>query len=122
MILKEMGMEECKGSDVVGRTRLDDEEETELLPQDARRFRSIAARCNFLAADRIDIQFACKEACRRMSAPCESDWKMLKSIARYLRSHPRVLLQYKYQDPPHSMEAIVVLDAEEPESPRTAVV
>ena len=70
LILKEMGMEECKGSDVVGRTRLDDEEETELLPQDARRFRSIAARCNFLAADRIDIQFACKEACRRMSAPC----------------------------------------------------
>ena len=42
-----------------------------------------------------------------MSAPCESDWKMLKSIARYLRSHPRVLPQYKYQDPPHSMEAIV---------------
>ena len=35
---------------------------------------------------------------------------MLKSIARYLRSHPRVLLQYKYQDPPHSMEAIVDTD------------
>ena len=65
-------------------------------------------RC--LAADRIDIQFTCKEVCRRMSAPCESDWKMLKSIARYLRSHPRVLLQYKYQDPPHSMEAIVDTD------------
>ena len=103
-------MEECKGSDVVGRTRLDDEEETKLLPQDARRFRSIAARCNFLAADRIDIQFACKEVCRGMSAPCESDWKMLKSIARYLRSHPRVMLQYKYQDPPPPMEAIVDTD------------
>ena len=74
----------------------------------ARRFRSIAARCNFLAADRINIQFACKEVCRGMSVPCESDWKMLKSIARYLRSHPRVLLQY--QDPPHSMEAIVNTD------------
>ena len=106
LTLKEVGMEECKGSDVVGRTPLDDEEETKLLPQDARRFRSTAARCNFLAADRIDIQFAC----RRMSAPCKSDWKMLKSIARHLRSHPRVLLQYKYQDPPHSMEAIVDTD------------
>ena len=63
------------------------------LPQDARRFRSIAARCKFLAADRIDIQFACNEVCRWMSVPCESDWKMLKGIARYLRSHPRVLLQ-----------------------------
>ena len=110
LILKEMGMEECKGSDVVGRTRLTGEEEGELLPQDARRFRSIAARCDFLAADRIDIQFACKEVCRRMSVPCESDWKMLKSIARYLRSHPRVLLQYKNQDPPHSMETTVNTD------------
>ena len=62
---------------MVGRTRLNDEEETELLPQDARRFRSIAARCNFLAADRIDIQFVCKEVCRRMSVPCESDSTML---------------------------------------------
>ena len=44
LILKEMGMEECKGSDVVGRRRLDDDEEGKLLPQDARRFRSMAAR------------------------------------------------------------------------------
>ena len=80
LIMKEMGMEECKGSDVVGRTRLDDDEEGKLLPQDARRFRSMAARCNFIAADRIDIQFECKEVCRRMSASCESDWKMLKSV------------------------------------------
>ena len=92
------------------KARLDDEEETELLPQDARRFRSIAARCNFLAADRVDIQFACKEVRRRMSTPCEFDGKMLKSIAYNLRSHLFVLLQYKYQDPPLSMEAIVDTD------------
>ena len=66
LILKEM--EECKRSDVVGRTRLDDEQETELLPPDARQFHSIAARCNVLAADRIDIQFACKEVCHWMSS------------------------------------------------------
>ena len=106
LILKEMGMEECKGSDVVGRTRLDDDEEGKLLPQDARRFRSIAARCNFIAADRIDIQL-CKEVCRRMSASCESDWKMLKSVARHVKSYPRLLVQYPYQEPPLSMDAIV---------------
>ena len=44
LILKEMGLEECKGSNVVGRTRLDDDEESMLLPQDALRFRSMAAR------------------------------------------------------------------------------
>ena len=63
LIVKEMEMEECKGSDVVGRTWLDDEQETELLPQDARRFHFIAARCNVLAADRIDIQFGCPVGC-----------------------------------------------------------
>ena len=110
LILKEMGMEECKGSDVVGRTRLDDDEEGKLLPHDARRFRSTAARCNFIAADRIDIQFACKEVCRRMSAPCESDWKMLKSVIRYVKSYPRLLLQYKCQEPPPTMDAIVDTD------------
>ena len=110
LILKEMGMEECKGSDVVGRTRLDDDEEGKLLPQDARRFRSMAARCNFIAADRIDVQFECKEVCRRMSAPCESDWKMLKSVARYVKSFPRLLLQYKYQEPPLTVDAIVYTD------------
>ena len=110
LILKEMGLEECKGSAVVGRTRLDDDEEGKLLPQDARRFRSMAARCNFIAADRIDIQFECKEVCQRMSAPCESDWKMLKSVARYVKSYPRLLLQYKYQEPPLGTDAIVDTD------------
>ena len=117
-------MEEGTGSDVVGRTRLDDDEEGKLLPQDARRVRSRAARCNFIAADRFDIQFACKEVCRRMPAPCESDWKMLKSLARYAKSfrvsccststrnRRSVWMQSWTRTSP---------DAEEPESPRMAV-
>ena len=40
----------------------------------------------------------------------ESDWKTLKSIARHLRSYPRVLFRYKYQESPHFMEAIVDTD------------
>ena len=84
-----------------------DDEEGKLLPQDARGFRSIPARCNFIAADRVDIQFARKVVRQRMSAP---DWKMLKSIARYVKSHPRVLLQYKYHEPPLRMDAIVDTD------------
>ena len=32
LILKEMGMEECTGSDAAGRMRLDDDEEGKLLP------------------------------------------------------------------------------------------
>lgn len=103
-------MENCKGSDVLGRARLDDDSETELSPHEAKQFRSIAARCNFLAADRIDIQFACEEVCRRMSSPNASDWKMLKSIARYLKSHPRMLLRFEHQEPPDRMTVTVDSD------------
>ena len=35
---------------------------------------------------------------------------MLKSMARCVKSHPRVLLQCKYQEPPLSMDAIVDTD------------
>ena len=70
---------------------------------------SVAARCKFIAADRIDIQFACKEVCRRMSALRESDWR-LTSMARYVKSHPHVLLPQKYQEPPKSTDAVVGTD------------
>ena len=45
-----------------------------------------------------------------MSATCECNWKTLKSIARNLRSYPRVLLRYKFQEPPHFIWAIVGTD------------
>ena len=37
-------------------------------------FRGAAARANYLAADRIDCQFAAKEICRWMSTPTENPW------------------------------------------------
>ena len=38
-------------------------------PSEATKYRGIAARLNFLAQDRIDLQYACKDASRRMSKP-----------------------------------------------------
>ena len=37
------------------------------------RYRSIAARGNFLSVDRVDVQYAVKEIARRMSAPEDKD-------------------------------------------------
>ena len=37
-------------------------------------FRGSAARGNYLAADRIDVQFAAKEVCRWMAKPTEQSW------------------------------------------------
>ena len=60
-------------------------------------FRALAARANYLAQDRIDIQFAAKEVCRFMSAPTETSEAALKRMGRYLIGHPRMLYTYPFQ-------------------------
>ena len=46
-----------------------------------REFRALAARANYLALDRPDIQFAVKEVARRMATPRVDDWILLKRLA-----------------------------------------
>ncbi len=55
------------------------------------RFRGLAARANFLAADRMDIQYSVKEACRGMANPTKTDWSKLVRIAKYLKHKPRAV-------------------------------
>ena len=59
MIINGMGLVNGKGSDVVGSAVEQSEGEEELSKDDAFRFRSLAARCNFLGVDRPDLQYAC---------------------------------------------------------------
>ena len=53
--------------------------------------RGSAARSNYLSADRIDSQFACKEICRSMSTPTEQGRQALKRLGRYLCGRPRLV-------------------------------
>ena len=55
-----------------------EEEEEKLSEKPAREYRALAARANYLAADRMDLQFAVKEICRGMSAPTVGDKRKLK--------------------------------------------
>ena len=80
LIIEELGLENANGSDVTGSKVDINETDTELDHEDAYRFRSIAARLNFLAADRVDKQFASKQICRRMSSPCTSDWAKVRKL------------------------------------------
>ena len=63
LIIEDLGLESANGSDVTDSKVDINETDTELDHEDAYRFRSIATNLNFLAADRIDIQFASKEMC-----------------------------------------------------------
>ena len=47
------------------------EDESDLSEREFTRFRSLAARANYLAADRIDVLHAAKELCRFMSRPTD---------------------------------------------------
>ena len=77
------------------------EDEPELMSaEDSTRFRGLAARCKYLAQDRADIQFACKEASRRMARPRCGDWQLLKRIGRYLVGAPRYEQLFAWQSRP----------------------
>ena len=60
------------------------EEDTPLPSHLTTAFRGAAARANYLAADRVDMQYACKEVCRWMTKPTVYAWESLKRLCRYL--------------------------------------
>ena len=45
-------------------------------------------RCNYLALDRPDINYAAKELARKMQSPTRSSWNGLKRMCRYLAGKP----------------------------------
>lgn len=60
-------------------------------------FRGLAARSNYLSADRIDLQFSAKEICRFMSAPTDTSMIAIKRMGRYLLGHKRLVYTYPWQ-------------------------
>ena len=64
-------------------------------------FRGSAARANYLAADRLDCQFAAKEICRWMARPSKTAWEALKRLCRYLVGLPRMVFKYQWQTVDH---------------------
>ena len=72
-------------------------------PEMASEFRTLAARANYLALDRPDIQFATKELCRGMANPTVGDKRKLKRLARYLIEMPRIVSKFAFQEEPHEL-------------------
>ena len=72
--------------------------ETELMkPDEASRYRMPVARLNFLSSDRLDIQYAVKEASKHMSRPQLHHWSLLKRSGKYLIDAPRVVQTFRWQ-------------------------
>ena len=89
--------------DVVGaasEVESQDHSDEELCPAEATKFRAIAARLNYMAVDRVDIQYAVKEVARHMSTPTQAGWQKLVKIGRYLIGRPRLVSEFKWQVQP----------------------
>ena len=74
-----------------------DADHTDLSPAEAKIYRAVTARLNYLATDRPDIQYAVKEAARCMASPHKCDWNLVDKIGRYLLQRPRVVLNIPWQ-------------------------
>ena len=88
-----------------------DAEDNELLKgTEATKFRVLAARLNYLAQDRPDVQFAVKEVARRMATPRNGDWLALKRIGRFLAGAPRAVQHFWWQCLPTELSTYVDSD------------
>jgi hypothetical protein len=113
IIIRELGLAEGKPVTTPGvKAPVDTEEEEgeELQNAEATKYRSIAARVNYLALDRGDLTYAAKEGSRKMSKPHERDWGMLKRVGRYLKYRPRAVLWYRWQEDNGHVEAFTDSD------------
>ena len=60
-------------------------------------FRSDSARANYLGLDRVDIAYAAKELCRRMSMPNKLSQCALQRLVRYIKGSPRLVYMFSWQ-------------------------
>ena len=80
-----------------------EEDDPLLCPAVATKFRRVIARGNFLAQDRMDLQYAVKETARGMASPRQSHMDKLIRIAKYLVGHMRYVTKFSKQEQVHSL-------------------
>jgi hypothetical protein len=100
LLIKMLNMEKANEVKTPGEDAkpwMDEENAEKLDARDVTTFRALAARGNYLAADRSDIQYPVKEICRGMANPNRGDLRKLRRLARYLVGRPRVVWRYPYQ-------------------------
>ena len=68
-----------------------------MSPAGASKYRMVAARLDYLAMDRPDIQYATKEASMYIAKPRIHHWNLLERIGRYFVGAPRAVQMFRWQ-------------------------
>ena len=111
--MEQLGLKDDKGIGIPGLLGVDEDDHDDDVPltgADITSYRGVIARCNYLASDRPDCNFAIKEGCREMSAPTTGSLRRLVRIGRYLKNHPGLVWRFPMQDP--QSEVTVRTDAD----------
>ena len=101
LIIEQLGLDKVRPAatqGIDGQDEIDNDDDVEILGSDATRFRGVAARCNYLAFDRPDIQYSTKEICIEMSKPTTGSLRRLRRLGQYLRGKPRLVWNFDFQD------------------------
>ena len=81
-----------------------EEDDVELDAVKGKWYRGIAARCNYLAVERPELQFAVRESCSEMSRPTIGSWSKLVRAGHYPKGQPRLVWMFDLQILPTVME------------------
>ena len=88
-----------------------EEGDEELLGKaEAKVYRGLAARLNYLSQDCPDLQFGSKDPSKEMANPTRGSWKVIKKVASYLSGVEEIVWLFKWQDEPEC--AIVKTDGD----------
>ena len=92
--------------------RPDEGDGVELQGEERRRFRSMAARLNYIGQDRSDIQYATRGVCAEMARPTEGGKKKIKRVVRYLLGVEKVVWRMSEWDDGEEVKVEVYVDSD----------
>ena len=76
----------------------EDGDDEELQGEEAKSYRGVAARLNYMAQDSPGIMFSTKEVCRGMARPTRGDFRRLKKVAKFLVGRVAEVWRFCWQD------------------------
>ena len=88
------------------------EEEVELTVSEAKTYRMLAARLNYMAQDNPLLQYPAKEVCRSMARPSVTDFGKVKRLVRFLKRVGPVKFNYVMQEESEAKHIMVYVDSD----------